>query len=118
MDTGCAVHGMRSLQGAEVGVVSHTRLLSRVLRSGGNWLIAGLRVLYIRDLLIPRNPHQVPDIDEVELSGFRDSYRYLSYVLAQSGHVPRTDLPGVDLPETVAALRAGEQRWIEAGSQS
>ena len=114
VDTGCAVHGMRRLQGADVGVVSHTRLLSRVLQSGDNWLIAGLRVLYIRDLLIPRNPHQVPAIDETELSGYRDSYRYLSYMLAQSGHVPRTDLPGVDLPETVVALRAGEQRWLES----
>ena len=117
-DTGCAVHGMLTLTGADVGVISHTRLMSRALRSGDSWLIAGLRVLYIRDLLIPRSPHQFPEIDEAALKGYRNSYRYLSYVLAQSGHIPRTDLPGVDLPETVATLRAEEQRWMDGGSES
>ena len=118
VDTGCAVHGMLALNGAEVAVISHTRLLSRALRDGDDWLIAGLRVVYIRDLLVPRNPTQLPEIDAAALSGYRDSYRYLSYVLAQSGHVPRTDLPGVDLPEGVAAVRAAERRWIEGGSDS
>ena len=73
VDTGCAVHGMLTLNVVDVGVISHTRLLSRALRSGDNWLIAGLRVLYIRDLLVPRNPNQVPEIDKAALSGYRDS---------------------------------------------
>ncbi len=112
-DTGCAVYGMLTLKQAEVAVVSHTRLLSRALKMGDTWLLAGATVLYVRDLLVPRNPAQVPEIDTAVLSGFRDSYRYLSYVLAQSGHVARMDLPGVDLPETVAALRAKESNWLE-----
>ncbi len=112
-DTGCAVYGMLALKGADVAVISHTRLLSRAVKIGGKWLLGGATVVYVRDMLVPRNPTQVPEIDNVVLSGFRDSYRYLSYVLAQSGHVPRNDLPGVDQPETVAALRAAESLWLE-----
>lgn len=115
-DTGCAVHAMRLLGDLEISVVSHTRLLSRVLRHGNQWLIAGLRIIYIRDLLIPRDPTRIPAIDESALQNFRASYRYLSFMLTQSGHVPRLDLPGFDQPETVTAVRAGEQRWLEEDS--
>ncbi len=113
IDTGCAVHAMLTLQSAEVAVISHTRLLSRAVRCGDDWLLAGLRIIYIRDLLVPRDPGRLPVINEEMLSGYRDSYRYLSYVLAQSGHTPRTDLPGMDQPATVTELRAGEQSWLE-----
>ena len=75
-------------------------------------------MVYIRDLLVPRDPNQLPEIDPAALSGYRDSYRYLSYILGHTGHVARTDLPGIDLPESVAAVRAAEWRWIEGGSDS
>ena len=116
-DTGCAMHGMRMLHQAEVAVISHTRLVSRAIREGEDWLVAGLKVEYIRDLVVPRDPGRLPEIDRTLLVGYRDAYRYLSYVLTQSSLVPRTDLPGVDLPETVTALRAAEQRWLEDGSE-
>ena len=114
-DTGCAIYGMLTLNQADVAILSHTRLLSRALKVGDKWLLAGAAVVYVRDMLIPRNPTQVPEIDNALLTSFRNSYRYLSYVLAQSGHAARTDLAGIDLPETVAALRARESRWLEDG---
>lgn len=116
-DTGCAVHGMLTLHEADVAVISHTRLLTHAHKKRDKWLLVGVKVMYVRDLLVPRNPTQVPQIGNELLSGFRDSYRFLSYVLAQSGHVPRADLPGIDLPETVTALRAEESRWLEAGPE-
>ena len=114
-DTGCAVYGMLTLKQVDVAVLTHTRFLSRALKVEDKWLLAGVAVLYVRDMLIPRNPTQVPEIDSTLLSSFRDSYRYLSYVLAQSGHPVRSDLAGIDLPETVAALRTRESRWLEDG---
>ncbi len=111
-DTGCAVQAMLLLEGAGVAVISHTRLLSRAVKEGDDWLLAGLRVIYIRDLLVPRNPNRVPAIDETALNGYRDSYRYLSYVLAQSGHAPRVDLPGFDEMANVTSVRLGEQHWL------
>ena len=111
-DTGCAVHGMLKLKQVEVGTIGYTRLLNRVVKIEGKWLLAGGSVIYISDLLVPRNPTQIPEIDTAALSGFRESYRYGSYVLTQSGHAPRTDLPGVDRPETVTAVRDLETRWL------
>ena len=87
----------------------------RVQKLKGQWLIAGLRGIYIRDTLIPRNPNQVVKLDEERLSKFRPSYRYLSYVLTAGGQPAHDDLPGVDQPETVAALRAAESKWLEQG---
>ena len=54
-------------------------------------------------------------LDQDRLSSFRQSYRYLSYRLAALGMNPRDDLPGVDLPETVASVRLAELQWLEDG---
>ena len=116
VDTGCAVHAMRQLGQSEVVVIRHKRLLSRDLRQGDDWLIAGLRMIYIRDLLVPRDPTCVPVLDQSVLRSFRESYRYLSFILTQSGRAPRMDLPGVDQPESVVALRTKERQWLEEDS--
>ena len=114
-DTACAVHTFSWLDGVEVSTISYTRLLWRVQKLEGKWLVAGLRGIYIRDTLIPRNPSQALKLDEEKLSKFRSSYRYLSYVLTAGGRPAHDDLPGVDRPETVTALRAGEGEWLEQG---
>ncbi len=114
-DTACAVHTFSLLEGIEVSTTSYTRLLWRVQRSEGQWLIRGLRGIYIRDTLIPRDPNKVPKLDEEKLRGFRPSYRYLSYILTAGGSPAHNDLPGVDQPEGVAALRAEEREWLQQG---
>ena len=113
VDTACAVHTFSQLEGVDVSATSYTRLLWRVQRLERQWLIAGLRGIYIRDTLIPRNPNQVLKLDEEKLSKFRTSYRYLSYILTAAGWPAHDDLPGVDQPERVAALRADERKWLE-----
>ena len=114
-DTACAVHTFSLLDGIEVSVTSYTRLLWRVQRTQGQWLIRGLRGIYIRDTLIPRDPTKVPKLDEEKLRGFRPSYRFLSYILTANGAPAHNDLAGVDQPEVVAALRAAERAWLEQG---
>lgn len=100
------------LDGTDVSIVNYTRLLWRVQPSGGQWRIIGLRVIYIRDVLQPCNPNRVPKIDDAELKRYRRSYRYLSYMFARTDHPARDDLPGIDRPESVAALRAAEAHWL------
>ncbi len=114
-DTACAVHTFSVLDDIEVSTTSYTRLLWRVQQSGGQWLIRGLRGIYIRDTLIPRDPNKVPKLDEGKLRGFRPSYRYLSYILTAGGSPAHNDLPGVDRPEMIAALRAAERAWLQQG---
>lgn len=112
-DTGCQLFGFAAVDGVDVCVVSHARLLWRAQRVDGKWLIAGLRMIYLRDMMQACNPSRVPALDEAELGRYRPSYRYLSYILARSPNPPSSDLPGIDRPETVAALRDGETGWLE-----
>ena len=112
-ETGCSLHGMTELDGADVALIGYTRLLWRALRSGDRWLIAGLRAIYLSDMLLPRNPSRVPQIDDALLRTFRPSYKYLSYIITKSGRTIQDDLPGIDRPERVTASRAAEQQWLE-----
>lgn len=114
-DTACEVHTFSLLEGIEVSTTSYTRLLWRVQRTEGQWLIRGLRCIYIRDTLVPRDPNKVPKLDADRLREFRSSYRYLSYILTAAGSSAHNDLPGVDRPEIVVALRAGERAWLQQG---
>ena len=101
------------VDGIDVCITAHVRLLWRVQLLGERWLLAGLRMIYIRDMLTPVSPSRVPVINDAEASRYRPSYRYLSYALARTDHPAREDLPGVDRPDTVIALRAGEAAWLE-----
>jgi hypothetical protein len=55
----------------------------------------------------------VPPIDERVLATFRPSYKYLSYVIHAIGRRVNDDLPGIDRPETVVALRDADRAWLE-----
>ncbi len=111
-DTGCSIHGLTELDGVEIEIVSHTRLLWRALRADEGWLIAGLRAYYVSDVLIPLDPGRVPLIDQTVFKALRKSYRSIGYSMKRAGFDVRDDLPGIDRPETVAALRAQEQQWL------
>jgi hypothetical protein len=115
-ETPCSLHGMTELDGVDVALIGYTRLLWRALRSGEGWLIAGLRAMYLSDMLLPRNPSRVPQIDDGLLRTFRPSYKYLSYIITKSGRTIQDDLPGIDRPASVTALRATEQHWLERGA--
>ena len=111
-DSSCIVNTFLLLDGIEAAMMSYTRLLWRAQKIKAEWRIAGLRAIYIRDTLEPCNPVEVPRIDVQKLNQYRPSYRHLSYVLQAQGRSLRDDLPGVDRPDTVAALRAAEHQWL------
>jgi hypothetical protein len=112
-ENACQLTAFVDLDNVPVCIINHARLLWRAQLLGDQWLIAGLRIIYIRDLLVPVNPNNVPKIDETEAARYRLSYRYLSYFFARSEHPAKDDLPGVDRPESVAALREGERKWLD-----
>ena len=111
-DTACTLRGFFTLQDVPVTLSGYVRLLWRARRFEGTWLIAGLRSVYIRDLLQPCNGSDRLGLDEDELSRYRSSYRYLTHTLKVLGRNPRQDLPGMDRPEAVAALREAEEVWL------
>lgn len=112
-DTDCQLVAFLQLEGVAVSVVNHARLLWRVQKTDNQWLIVGLSVTYIRDILIPCNPGRVPHIDEVELASYRRSYQYFSYIFARSNHPARNNLPGIDRPDLMAALRDSAAQWLQ-----
>lgn len=111
-DSGMTLHVVTKGGGADIDLVGYIRMHSRVERKTDSWLISGMRSVYIHDLLVPQNPSRVPQIDPAAIEHLRSSYRYLAYVLSQSGHPTRDDLPGIDKPETVSKLLAAEEAWL------
>ena len=114
-ETPCALRSFMQLDGVDVSRDGFVKLLWRARLAEEQWLIAGLRCIYVRDLLLACNPTRPPVLDEARLNSYRLSYRYLTYTLTALGLASCDDLPGEDRPETVAALRAGERRWLEEG---
>ncbi len=112
-ETACTLHGFYNFNGVDVTSTGFVRLLWRAQRLDDRWLIAGLRSVYIRDMLQPCNPSQRITLDEAELATYRPSYRYLTATLKYLGRDPKHDLPGFDRPETVAALRGAEKSWLQ-----
>ena len=111
-EASCAVHTFSTLDGVDVHVTAYTRLLWRVVKQRGVWLILGLRGLYLRDTMQPVDPTKTVTIDEERLARYRPSYRFISYLTVAGGGPIRDDRAGVDRPETVTALRSAERRWL------
>ncbi len=96
----------------EVNVTSHARFYARAERREGRWRLSGFRALYFQDALAPKDPAQIPQLDPERLAHYRPSYRFLSYVIEEAGKTARHDLAGVDRPDLVEALHAGEEGWL------
>ncbi len=112
-ETACTLHSFFPLDGIACKNTGFVRLMWRAQRLNGNWLIAGLRCMYIRDLITPCNPSQVPHIEQAELDRYRPSYRFTSYHLSRLGLNPKDDLPGTDRPETIVSLRQEARAWLD-----
>ncbi len=113
-ETACTLYGFFNLCGVPVTSTGYVRLLWRAQKHEGIWLVAGLRGLYIRDVLQPCNGSDRLELDEAELARDRPSYRLLTHTLKVLGRDPRHDLPGMDNPERVTLLREAEQAWLRS----
>ncbi len=115
-DSGCAIHLLGKVDDIDVNVIAQARMWSRVERKNDHWLLSSLRVVYLRDVMIPVDPTRVPTLSQVESTSYRPSYRFVSFMLAYHGMKTRNDLPGTDQPETVNRLRKTEETWLNAAS--
>ena len=99
------------LNGIEVMMSSHTRLLLRAERRKSVWRISGFDAIYLRDEITPAIPGQTVVVDPEALKAFRPTYRLLSYCLSSQGFPVRNDLVGVDRPDLVDALVCEIYGW-------
>jgi hypothetical protein len=111
--TGCAILLAGRVGEVEVNVTCQARLCARAEKRYGLWRLSGFRAMYFQDALAAKNPAEVPRLDPVRLASYRPSYRFLSYVVEEAGKPARHDLAGVDRPDLVEALRAGEEAWLK-----
>ena len=112
-ESGCAILLPGRVGDVAVTVTSQARLHVRAERREGRWGIVGLRPVYFIDSVAAQVPGEVPMFDAERLERYRESYRFLSYVLVESGKTPRPDLAGADRPDLAEAMLAGEQAWLE-----
>lgn len=112
-ESGCAILLGGRVGEVEVMVTSHCRLHVRAERREGRWGIVSLRPVYFHDAMAARLPGEVPPVDAARLAGYRDSYRFLSYLLEETGKTPRPDLPGIDRQDLVDKMADADRAWLE-----
>ena len=115
-ETPCTLRDFSNIAGADASYEGFVRLFWRARRSNGRWLLAGLRALYLIDLFHGRDPARPPAFDPQMLQSYRSPYRFLMCNLTNLGVPVRDDLPGIDQPDVVAAMRAAETAWLNDGS--
>lgn len=108
----CGLRSFSKINGIDVSYEGFVHLFWRAAREGERWLLMGLRVVYKVDMFHAREPGKTPVFDEQELAGYRQSYRYMMVNLQSAGLKVRDDLNGFDRPETVRALRDGQEAWL------
>jgi hypothetical protein len=101
------------LLGVEVQLSSHTRFLYRAERRAERWRIISFDAIYVRDEFTSPIPGVLLPITPADLSGFRPTYRMLSYLLKSQGYDVNSNLAGEDRPETVAALEREVYGWAK-----
>ena len=97
--------------GIDAQLSSYTRFFYRAERRATGWKLSGFDCVYMRDELVPSVPGQVLSVKPDELTGYRASYRMLSYVLSRNGYDVNSGLPGEDRPESAQALETELFEW-------
>jgi hypothetical protein len=96
----------------KVTVTSQARLFTQVERREGAWAIVRLSALYFQDAMAADVPGHFPALDPERLVAYRPSYRFLSYLLAESGKTARPNLAGIDRPDLCAVLYEAQEAWL------
>ena len=101
------------LGNTEVRLQSYALFMYRIEKREGRWGILYFDAIYLHDELVSALPGvPVPQVT-ADLTGFRASYRMLSYVLSLKGYQANTELAGFDRPESVSRLNAEVYSWAD-----
>jgi hypothetical protein len=92
------------LDQSDAQLSSHARFYYRAERREQCWRLSSFEAVYLRDELFPSVPGEKLVVLPSELTNFRSSYRFLSYVLSRNGYEVNPDLPGGDRPDIVERL--------------
>lgn len=110
-----AIYARFKFDGVEYDITSFGRFVSRLARDGAEWKLCSLEVIYDRDALQPVIPGNAAKAVQLD-SKARDSYKCLSWVLAQNGLTIDQELPGTDRPGSGEALMKHCFDWLNNGT--
>ena len=109
---GATVHARGSLAGVEIDLASHGRLYQRLVKSGDEWYISDLTMLYYKDVVCLADPVADPS----PLAGYEfpidRPYKYLAAILETSGYTIGDEMPGTDRPELAAEYITAHHTWL------
>jgi 3-phenylpropionate/cinnamic acid dioxygenase small subunit len=103
----------RKLDGYEFDLQSWIRFFDLLERRDNIWRIFKRTAVYEKDRMVPVDPRGIPKdfFDEMDLSSFPESAKFLCYIIQRSGGSPSTDIISVYSDEE-QALRVDSEAWI------
>ena len=107
----------QSFSGIECHIHAWVRKFTRVEATAGKgWKIVSYETIYDGDAIVPTNPcTHVPYIDT---TGFRESYKYITWALKQKGFDISQDRLGTEREETVKAAFNEAYEWLNHDSST
>ena len=108
----CIIDTRFEHNGGECDAKTYVQLINQCEKVDGAWKLLTLEIIYLRDLITPVYPAKEPDFGD--LSGFRKSYRFTAWMIAQRGLTVRNDLAGQDDPKSMEEMLNRNREWIEA----
>ncbi|HVQ94787.1 MAG TPA: nuclear transport factor 2 family protein [Mycobacteriales bacterium] len=106
------------VDGVEVDLAGHVRMVYRTQRQAGGWGIVGMTAVYEHDQLTAAVPGQPLTVPPAELAGLRPSYRMLAWLFGRRGIPVTPDALGDDRPDEVAAFAATSSAWLNDPERS
>ena len=105
--------------GSEYKLISNCRFLSRLTKADDNergpWKMLSMEVIYLNDSISSVVPNAKPlEVDSTSLAGCRQSYKFLSWLLAEKGYTAKKNLPGVDDEQSVRNVMSRSMEWLNA----
>jgi hypothetical protein len=109
------------VRGVALMLSSHARVFYRAELRDAEWRLSSFEVFYMRDELAAQIPDEVVPVRAADVAGYRKSYRFLSFVLAQGGFPVRDDRrrgsPGNGRSPVPRDLRLGGPRALIQSSR-
>lgn len=102
------------IDGVLVDAVCTGRFYDFFEKRDGLWAIVRRQPIYEKDRLDPVDPSAVLHLDQDQLAGFPEGYRYLAYLQSKKGYEIKMGLPGLRGPEVETLYEEGKA-WL-AGS--
>ena len=103
----------RVIDGVECELSSDAQLHFSTVKKEGKWYICRFESIYEQDRLMPILPDATLSMDSIWLSKYRKSYACMSYMMEKNGFGANQELPGIDRPDLVKAMRDRLSAWLD-----